>query len=92
MEQQRTSYVSETVAPIVSLGKWIGTMLLLMIPLVNIILMIVWAVSKSENPNRRNWAQAILILWVVLIVIYGILFLVFGDSFKELMQRSYQLQ
>ncbi|MBW6514594.1 MAG: hypothetical protein K0B87_07550 [Candidatus Syntrophosphaera sp.] len=92
MEQERKNYVSETVAPIVSLGKWIGTLLLVMIPLVNLILIIVWSLSKSENPNRRNWAQAILILWVVLTVIYVVLFLVFGDSFKELMQKSYQLQ
>ena len=92
MEQQRINYVSESVAPIVSLGKWIGTMLLSMIPIVNIILIIVWAVNKAENPNRRNWALAMLILWVVLIAIYAILFIVFGDSFKELMQKSYQLQ
>ncbi len=60
-------------APVMSIGNWIVTMLIMIIPLVNIIMLIVWAASSTENPNRKNWAVAQLIfmaigvlLWIML--------------------------
>ncbi len=67
--QDNYRMTQEPVAPVMTVGKWIVTYLLLMIPLVNIILMIVWAVSDTENPNRKNWAIAMLIFWAISIVI-----------------------
>ncbi|HOZ00809.1 MAG TPA: hypothetical protein PLG20_03260 [Candidatus Syntrophosphaera sp.] len=77
MEQQAPQYRTTNYpvqdAPVISIGSWIGTLLLMMIPLVNLILLIVWAASSSENPNRRNWAIATLIMYAI-----GILIAVFA--------------
>ncbi len=43
------------------------------IPLVNIILPIVWAVSNTENPNRRNFARAYLIMFAISLVLIAII-------------------
>jgi hypothetical protein len=61
-------------APVMSIGNWIVTMIILIIPLVNIIMLIVWAASSSENPNRKNWAIAQLIFMGIGIVLYILLF------------------
>lgn len=60
-------------APVLSMGSWVGTLLLMFIPLVNIILLIVWAVSNTENPNRRNFARAYLIMFAISLVLIAII-------------------
>lgn len=62
------------IAPVLSMGSWVGTLLLMLIPIVNIILLIVWAVSNTENPNRRNFARAYLIMFAIGIVLWLIIF------------------
>jgi hypothetical protein len=44
------------------IGNWILTFIILAIPLVNIIMLIVWAASGSTHPSKRSFAQAYLIL------------------------------
>ncbi|MCB5251775.1 MAG: hypothetical protein RBR69_00150 [Candidatus Cloacimonadaceae bacterium] len=81
MEQEPRSFTSQSdltphqnMAPVMSIGNWIVTMIILIIPLVNIIMLIVWAASSSENPNRKNWAIAQLIFMGIGIVLYILLF------------------
>ena len=63
MEQERMDYYPQTnVAPVMSIGQWLVTFLLMAIPIVNIIMIIVWLTSKDENPNRKNWVLAYLIV------------------------------
>ncbi|HOD18281.1 MAG TPA: hypothetical protein PKJ14_06570 [Candidatus Cloacimonadota bacterium] len=45
---------ANNVAPVMTIGNWIVTMLLMLIPIANIVLLIVWAVSNTDNPNRKN--------------------------------------
>jgi hypothetical protein len=56
-----------------SVGDWMLIFLLMLIPLVNIILLIVWAMDKN-NMARKNYAVATLIWAVIIIVLSGILF------------------
>lgn len=81
MEQEPRSFTNQppltdhqNMAPVMSIGNWIVTMILAMIPVVNIIMFIVWAASSSENPNRKNWAIAQLIFIGIGIVLYILLF------------------
>ena len=55
-------------APIGTLG-WLGIMLLLLIPIVNIILLIVWAVGGCQKAVKRSFARATLIFLVISIVL-----------------------
>ena len=61
----------------VSVGEWILTMLIMVIPLVNLIMLFVWAFGGNTNPNKANWAKASLIWMVIgiaLAIIIGVLF------------------
>jgi NADH:ubiquinone oxidoreductase subunit 3 (subunit A) len=55
----------------VSLGEWIGTMLLLIIPVVNIVLIFVWAFGNSK-PSKKHFFQAWLILALACIVLSAV--------------------
>ncbi len=57
---------------VMSTGQFVGTLLLMMIPLAGFILMLVWAFGGTENPNRRNLSRAMLIITAIGLVI-GIL-------------------
>ena len=45
----------------VSLGEWMIALLLTCIPCVNIVLMFVWAFSKTEKKSKSNYFKAALI-------------------------------
>lgn len=61
----------------VSLGNWMLTLLLTFIPLVNLIMLLVWAFSSSTPPSKANWAKAAL-LWMVIFFAISILLALFG--------------
>lgn len=67
-------------APIVSVKEWLLTNLILMIPLVNIVMMLVWAFSSNTNPNKANYFKASLILFAIVMAIYLVLAVVFFGS------------
>ena len=59
--------------PVISINDWLVTILITIIPIVNIIMLFVWAFSKNENPSKANWAKANLI-WAAISVVLMILF------------------
>lgn len=61
-------------APVMSLGDWLVTFIVLMIPLVGLIMVFVWGFSKTTNPNKSNFCKATLILWLI----SAVLFMAFG--------------
>ena len=64
-----------------SVVDWIVTFLLMCIPLVGIIMLFVWAFGGDTRPSRKTWAQATLILLVVIPVLW---FLFLGSVFATL--------
>lgn len=68
------------VAPVMSVGAYIGTLIVFAIPVVNIIMIFVWAFGSSTNPNRKNYARALLILSIIGIVL-SIVFSIFIGPF-----------
>ena len=67
-------------APVVSVKEWLLTNLIMMIPLVNLIMMLVWAFSSNTNPNKANYFKAALILFAIVMAIYLVLAVVFLGS------------
>ncbi|MCL2694703.1 MAG: hypothetical protein FWE69_00065 [Clostridiales bacterium] len=49
----------------VSVGNWIGTFFLTLIPVVNIIMLFVWAFG-AQTKSKRNYGRAM--LWMTLIL------------------------
>ena len=67
-------------APVVSVKEWLITNLIMMIPLVNIVMMLVWAFGSNTNPNKANYFKATLILFAIVMVIYLVLAVVIFGS------------
>lgn len=67
--------------PVVSIGDWMLTTLILMIPLVNLVMILVWTIGiGGTNPSKANFFRAILI-WFVIIAALGVISaLVLGKS------------
>jgi hypothetical protein len=63
-----------------SVGQWVATILLLAIPLVNIVLLFVWAFGGNVNTNKKNYCRAALIIAAVVLVLYIIFFIAFGAA------------
>jgi hypothetical protein len=52
-----------------SVGQFLGTIILVSIPLVGFILMLVWAFGSDVNQNKKNLSRAMLILMLIGIVL-----------------------
>ncbi len=73
-----------------SIGAWIGTLLLTCIPIVNLICLIVWAVSSSpEKRSRKNWAIAQFVVFLIGIVLSVFLYSVIGVSLLSALSSVY---
>jgi hypothetical protein len=59
-----------------SVVDWLVTFLICAIPLVNIIMIILWACS-NEKPSRKNYCIVCLIFWAISIL-FSIMTAVFG--------------
>lgn len=59
----------------VAIWDWMGTQLLLAIPGVNIILLIIWAIT-GRHRSKRNYAIAALI-WIGILLVLGTLAILF---------------
>lgn len=59
-----------------SLTDWLLTLLITMIPGVNIVLYIIWSFGANVHPSKKNWARACLLLFLI----FGALALIFAVS------------
>lgn len=59
-----------------SVGRWLITLILISIPILNIILLLYWSFSSETPPEKTNFARAFLIFSVIVTILYfGFLFL-----------------
>ncbi|WP_282935802.1 hypothetical protein [Paenibacillus sp. RC67] len=71
-------------APVISVKDWMLTMLLLIIPIVNIIMLFVWAFGGGTSPSKANYAKASLLWAAIGIVLYFlIVVLIMGTFFAS---------
>lgn len=73
----------------ISMGEWLVTMLLMLIPCVNIVLMFVWAFSSKEKKSKSNYFKAALIFAAIILVLYIILIAIFGVAITSMLNSSY---
>ncbi|MDR2898712.1 MAG: hypothetical protein LBU94_00160 [Clostridiales bacterium] len=55
--------------PEMTVKDWLITLLIMVIPCVNIIMLFVWAFSSGGNETRRTFAKAYLIFMAIMIVV-----------------------
>lgn len=62
-----------------STKDWVITLLIRVIPIVGLVMLFVWAFGSGENPNKSNWAKAVLI-WMAIGLVFGLIFFaIFGS-------------
>lgn len=69
----------------VSTGQWVLTFIIMCIPLVNLIMLFVWAFGSGTKPSKANWAKANLILILIGLICsiaIGIIIAVTGFSLR----------
>jgi NADH:ubiquinone oxidoreductase subunit 3 (subunit A) len=74
-------------AAILSVWDYLKMFLLLCIPLVNIVLMLLWAFNSSENPNKRNYALASLLFFVIMMVVGFVFSILLGGLFMAMFSQ-----
>lgn len=73
----------------VSVGDWFVTILLTSIPLVNLIMLLVWAFGDGTPRSKANWAKATLLWFVVIVGLYLLVILIFGATLLSMRANSY---
>lgn len=68
----------------VSVGEWVITFLIMMVPCVNIVMMFVWAFSKNEKKSKSNYFKVQLVVFGILFVLYFILAIFFGAAMMSM--------
>ena len=64
----------------ISVGNWMLTTLLMCIPIVNLVLLFVWAFGSNTPESKANWARASLMWMVIAVVLSILLFVVMGSG------------
>ena len=67
------AHLARTAAQVTT-AQFIPAILLSGIPIVGFILLLVWALSKKTNPNKRNWARAQLVFLVLLLIVMAVFY------------------
>ncbi|ORF08211.1 hypothetical protein BGI03_03780 [Snodgrassella alvi] len=76
----RVDTSTDNLAPVTSVGEWVVTLLILCIPIVNLIMLIIWACNNGNGiPNRATFSKAYLIMMAIGVVCYILLFVLFGS-------------
>lgn len=68
----------------VSVGEWLITYLIMIIPIVNVIMLFVWAFGDGTKESKANWAKASLILAAIGLVIGFFFFSLMVSMFASL--------
>lgn len=87
--QQPVSYAAQQANPPLTVGQYLGMYLLMCVPILNIVLLFMWAFGGSVNLNKKNYARAVLILFAVSVVIWIIFGGIFIGTMGGLMDNSY---
>jgi len=53
-----------------TVGNWMMTLLVLAIPIVNLVMYLIWALSSAGNVNRRNFCKASIYWFLIILGIY----------------------
>lgn len=71
-----------------SLSDWILTIFLTYIPIVNIVMLFIWAFSSETHPSKANWAKATLIWMMIGLILALIFFGLFGLTLFSYLRNS----
>lgn len=69
-----------------SMGEWMISMLVMLIPCVNIVMMFVWAFSSTEKKSKSNFFKAYLIFFAIMMVFSIVMMIVMSAAMVGVME------
>ncbi len=88
LQYQYAPSQDETEIPI-TMGEWMISLLVMMIPCANIIMAFVWAFSEKEKKSKSNFFKAYLIYMAISVLLTIVSFFIFGAFISALSQAMY---
>ncbi|MGG1514199.1 hypothetical protein ABE504_02220 [Paenibacillus oryzisoli] len=73
---------------VMTVKNWLITSLIMCIPLVNIIMLFVWAFGDGTNKNKANYAKAGLLLMLIVLVLYAVIAIIFFSVFANALKDA----
>ena len=89
-QDDNTSSYNVQQSNVVTVGNWMITLFIMIIPLINIIMLFVWAFSGGPKISKANWAKASLLWLLIMIVINIIIFAIFGNALLSRLSEFFQ--
>ena len=87
--------MNEKKVKIITTSEWILTKLIVLIPIVNIIMLFIWAYNKKTDLNKSNWAKAELVVLTVKFIFYLIIIFItiilFLNFFNEFLESTFRV-
>lgn len=54
---------------VVGVGEWLLTVIILLIPVVNLVALIIWLVSKKTKQSKKNYLKVQIIFWIIALLL-----------------------
>lgn len=81
-----TNYASPESNNNMTLGGWIGRIILSCVPVVGLVMLFVWAFGSNIQPSLKTWARAQLIFMLIFAVIASVFSITAGISLANAMK------
>lgn len=79
MQTPLGAYPAPEMEPVMGIGQWLLTLLVMSIPCVNIVMLFVWGFGGGSQ-TKANFCKAYLILLVIIIVLSLVFSMLFGAA------------
>lgn len=77
--------------PPMSLLQYLYMLIVMCVPILGIVMTFLWAFNKKDNPNRKNFARAALIVGAALLAIFILLSILASDFIGEFFKNYFSM-
>ncbi len=90
--QQQPPRIDPLTTPL-SVGSYMGMFLLMAIPFVNFVMMLIWLFGSTTNKNKKNFAIAMVLFTIIMMVISfllsGLIFAILAPLLQDMQYNTY---
>lgn len=83
-EPDYDEYYDDPAYDVLSSGQYLGTVLLMGVPVIGWLAVLIWALGGTKNFNRRNLARGVLLAFIILVGVVGIVGFVLSYFFSDI--------
>lgn len=76
---------------LISTGGFVGILLLMGVPIVNLVFLIVWACGGCKKLQKRYYARAMLIVCVISVVLFFITVSLLAAAYGDMLEEFYDI-